>query len=148
MRPLSPDGDGAVNNDPRPFLRLVNAVDNLVDGLRRNQNMVIRTICFSDARIEQTQVIIYFGHGPDCGPRILACGFLVNRYRRRQSLDRIDVGLFDPTQKLAGICGKAFHISSPSFRIYRIKGKGCFSASGKPGHHDQFFLGDFDVNVF
>ena len=125
MRPLSPDGDGAVNNDPRPFLRLVNAVDNLVDGLRKSKhgdpdNMLFRCAHRADAgnHIFRSRSRLWTADS--------ACGFgqsispaTIPRSNRRRA--------FRPHPKLAGICGKAFHISSPSFRIYRIKGKGCFS---------------------
>ena len=48
-------------------------------------------------------------------------GFLLNRNRRRQSLDVINIRLLHNREKLPRIGGQRFHITTLAFGIKRIK---------------------------
>jgi hypothetical protein len=47
---------------------------------------------FAGAAIEQSQVVLDFGHRAHGGTRVMAGGFLVDRNGRGEALDRIHIG--------------------------------------------------------
>ena len=75
----------------------------------------------TDAGVQQPQVVVDLGDGAHRGARIAAGRLLVDRHRRRQALDEVDVRLVHLPQELPGIGGQRLHISSLSLRIYRVK---------------------------
>ncbi len=78
-------------------------VDHLRHALRLQRHLVFRTIRRADAGEHQPQVIVDLGDGADSRARIVRGGFLLDRDRRRQSFDQVDVGLFHQLQELARV---------------------------------------------
>ena len=81
-------------------------VDDLIYALLADFLAALRAVRHTDARPEQTQVIVDLRHRSHRGARVFGGCFLVNRNGGRQSFNIIHIRLFHQPQKLPCICGK------------------------------------------
>jgi hypothetical protein len=72
---------------------------------------------------------------------------LLDRDRRRQPLDQIDVGLFHQLQELARVGRERLDVAALAFRVERVEGERRFSRARQPGDHDQPVARQIDVQV-
>ncbi|OPY04812.1 MAG: hypothetical protein A4E66_02534 [Syntrophus sp. PtaB.Bin001] len=106
------------------------------------------TVGDADSGEEKTQVVVDFRDGADGGTRILTGGPLFDGDGGRQPLDGFHIRFVHLADKLPGISGKRFHISSLAFGVNRVKGQGGFSGTTDPGDYDQLVPGDVETDVF
>ena len=104
-----------------PSGRCFDRVHDLLDALLLNHAPALGTMRLTDAREEQTQVVVDFRHRADGRARIVADALLVNRNRGRQSFDLIHVGLFHLPEELARVRAQRFDVAALSFRVDRIE---------------------------
>ena len=86
-------------------------IDHLGDGLGFEHDPVLGAARLADAGKEQPQVVMNLGDGPDRGAWIVRRGLLLDRYRGRQYLDMLDVGLLHHREELARIRRERFDIA-------------------------------------
>ncbi len=122
---------------PRAFGQGHHPVDHLADRLRGNRQAGCGRIGHAHPRPEQAHIIVNLGHRGDGGARVAAGGFLLDRNRRRQPFDVIDIGLLHQLQKLARIGGQALDIAALPFGIDGVEGERAFARSGQAGDDDQ-----------
>ena len=77
----------------------------------------------------------------------MARGFLVNRDRGREALDRIHIGLIDLAEELPGVCRKTLDVAALAFRKNRVEGQRALTAAADPGEDHQLVAGNRDVDV-
>ena len=94
---------------------LVSIADHFLTGDRR--------ICTGCPGIQKSQEIKDFRNGSDCRARIVSRGFLLNGNDRAEAVYLFHLRLFQHSHKVLGISGQRIHITSLSFRIYRIEGQ-------------------------
>ncbi len=99
------------------------------------------------ARKKQAQVIIDFGHRTHRRARIAARTLLIDRNRRAQSLDIIDVRFLHPTEELTGVSGKRLDIAALSLSIDGIEGERTLAGAGNTGDNHQFIAWDDDIDI-
>jgi hypothetical protein len=99
------------------------------------------------AREEQAQVVVDFGDRADGRARVVTGRLLLNRNRRRQPLDQIDVGFLDALQKLPGIGRQGFDVAALSLGVKGVEGQRRFARTGKTGDHDQPVAGQVEIDV-
>ena len=97
------------------FNAMTDTIDHLINGLLADLPSTLRAVRNTDTRIEQTEIIIDLRHRPYRRTRVVVGRFLVDGYRRRQSLDLLHIRLFHLSQKLSGVRRQRLHISSLSF---------------------------------
>ncbi len=117
--------------------QLQHGVHHLADGLGRQGQAVIRAVRRASARVEQAQVVVDLGHRAHGGARVVAGGLLLDADRRRQALDQIDIGLVQPSEKLARIGREAFHIAALALGIQGVKRQAGLARARQPGDDDQ-----------
>src|SRR6185312_2074807 len=108
------------------------AIDHLRDGLALDGQAGGGRVGDADPRIEQTQIIVDLGHGADGRAGIFRGGLLLDRDRRRQAFDQIDIGLLHQLQELARIGREAFDIAALALGIDGVEGERGFARAGKP----------------
>ena len=69
------------------------AIDDLLGRLAGDRPATDVTVRVADPRPQQTQVVVDLSDGSDRRARVARGRLLVDRDRRRQTLDRVDVGL-------------------------------------------------------
>ncbi len=122
-------------------------VDDPVHRLRSDLLAVVRTVRHTDSREEQTQVIVDLRDRSDRRARVLAAGPLLDRDRRRESVDGIDVGLVHLAQELARVRREALDVPSLSFGVKRVECEGGLSGPAHSGDNNEFPPGEVDRDV-
>ena len=108
---------------------------------------VIRAIGLADPREEQAQVIVDLGDGADGGARVVRGRLLLDRDRRRQAFDDVDVGLVHQLQELAGIRREALDITPLPFGVERVESERALARAGEAGDDDQPMPRQIEVDV-
>ena len=88
----------------RAFGQFEDVIDHLADGLGFQCSAVVGALGRAGARIQQAQVVVNFGYRADGRPWVVRGRLLLDRYRRGQTIDVIDVRLFHHRQELACVC--------------------------------------------
>ena len=96
---------------------------------------------------QQPQMVVDFRDRGDGAARILAAGPLVDRHRRLQALDQIDVGPLQLMQKLPGVDRQAFDILPLAFGIQRVERQRAFARTAGAGDDDQPIAGNVEIDV-
>ncbi len=79
------------------------AVGDLLDRLALDRLAALGAVWVPDSRPEQAQVVVDLGDGPDGRPGVPRGRLLVDRDRRREAVDRVDVRLLHQAEELAGV---------------------------------------------
>src|SRR5262249_55497077 len=100
------------------------------------------------ARPKEPHVVVDLGDGADGGAWIARGGLLLDRDRRREAVDLIDVRLLHHLQELARIGGQRLNITALAFGIDGVEGERGFARARQPGEHHELIARDLDVDVF
>ena len=144
---LAPLDDGREQVEARALRLLEDAVDHLGDGLALDRQAGGGRVGHADAREQQAQVVVDLGDGADGGARVAAGRLLLDRDRRREPVDVVDVGLLHHLEELARVGRQALDVAPLSLRIDRIEGERRLAGTGKPGEHDERIARDRQVDV-
>ena len=85
------------------------AIDDLLRGLRTGSCAVAPAVWAVDLTEQSEQgaeIVVNLCHRSDCRPRILARRLLLDRNRRRQPDNTIDLRFRHLAQELSGVCGE------------------------------------------
>ncbi|OPZ09122.1 MAG: hypothetical protein BWZ08_00672 [candidate division BRC1 bacterium ADurb.BinA292] len=140
--------DGGHNENFRPLGPIQDLVDDLLDGLLLERPAADRTVRAADVGIEDAQVIVDFGDGADGRAGIAADGLLLDRNRRAEPLDMLDVGFVHLVEELAGVGGERLDVAALAFGVNRVEGERALARAGQAGHDGQRLARDGDVDVF
>ena len=75
-----------------------------------------KAVGLSHPRVEDAQVIVYFGDGRHRRAGVVGAGFLVNRNRGREAGNFLDIRLLHLPQELPRVGRKRLHIAPLTFR--------------------------------
>jgi hypothetical protein len=115
--------DRRVDRELRPFREAQRLVDDRVDRLARDGAPANRAVRAADARVEQAQVVVDLRHGADRRARVARGRLLVDRDRRREPVDRVDVRLLHHLQELARVSRERLHVAPLALGIDRVEGQ-------------------------
>ena len=130
-----------------PVLERHQPVDDLLLGLAGDLLAALRAERGPDPRPEQPQVVVDLGHGADRRARVARGRLLVDRDRRREALDRVDVGLLHQTEELPRVGGERLHVAALPLGVDRVEGKARLAGPGEAGYDDQRVPGELEVDV-
>ena len=89
------------------------------------------------AGVEQPEVVVDLGDGADRRARVLGGRLLVDRDRRRQPLDEVDVGLVHLAEELAGVRRQRLDVAPLALGEDRVEGERRLAGARQPREHDQ-----------
>ncbi len=98
--------DRRVDRELRALRKPQHLVDDGFDRLARDRPSANRAVRPADPRIEEAQIVVDLGHRADGRPRVARSRLLVDRDRRREPVDRVDVRLLHHLQELACVRGE------------------------------------------
>ena len=107
----------------------------------------IRAVRRAGARVQQAQVIVHLGHGPDGGARVVTGRFLFDRDGGREPLDGVDIGLLHQPQELSRVRRERLDIASLPFGVDRIERERRLSRARQAGDNRQLIARDGDADV-
>ena len=127
--------------------QLEDLIDHLVDRLGPDRAVALRAVGLTGAAEEQAQIVLNLGDGADRGAGVMAGGFLIDRDRRREPLDRIHIGLVHLPEELPRVRRQALDVTALTFRKDRVKSERTLAAAAHAGEHHQLVAGNGDVDV-
>ena len=145
--PLRSRTSGARSWTFRPAGQRHQLVGHLLRSLAADRRIASRAMRRAGPGEEQAQVVVDLGDGPERAPRVGRPGLLVDRDRRRQALDRVDVGPLELVEELPGEAGEAFEIPALALRIDRVEGQRALPRPADSRQHDQPVARQVDVDV-
>ena len=89
----------------------------------------------ADARVQQPQIVIDFGHRGHGGARVARAIFLADGDGGRDALDQLHVRLFNALQELPRISRERLHVTPLALGIDGVEGERRFARSRDPGDH-------------
>jgi hypothetical protein len=127
LLPLALHDHGRQDHHARVFRQCEHGVHHLRDGLGRQRDAVGRAMRFTDTGEQQPQIVVNLRHRTDGGAGVVAGGALLDRDRRRQTLDQVHVRLFHELQELACVRRQRFHVAALTLRVQRVEGERRFA---------------------
>src|SRR4051794_14861342 len=100
----------------------------------------------TDAGIEETEVVVDLGDGADGRARVATAALLVDRDRRGEAIDVVDVRFFHLPEKLAGIGRQGLDVAALTLGKDRIERQGALAGTRQTGEDDELVTGDIDVD--
>ena len=135
--PFATPDDGRQHLETGAFVQLGDLVDDLLRGLASHHLPALRTVGCPDPGVEEAEVVVYLGDGPDSGAGIPAGGLLVDRYGRRQTFDEVHVGFVHLSQELAGVGREAFHVAPLALGVDGVERQAGLPRPGQPREDDE-----------
>ena len=134
--------------EPRAVRQRQNAVDHLTDGLAFDRQAGRGRVGHADARPQQPHVVVDLGDGADGGARVFRGGLLLDRNRRGQAVDLVDVRLLHHFEELARVSRERLHVAALAFRVDRVERQRGLARAGQAGEHHELVARDLHVDVF
>ena len=106
-----------------------------------------RAVRAAGAGEEQAEVVVDLGDGADRRPRVAVGRLLVDRDRRRQALDEVDVGLVHLPEELPGVGRQRLDVAALALGEDRVEGQAGLARPGQAGEHDEAVAGQFELDV-
>ncbi len=98
-------------------------VDHLADLLRLDRLAGRRRVRRADPREQEAHVVVDLGDRADGRARVLRCGLLLDRDRRRQARDMVHVRLLHHVEELPGVGRQALDIAPLALGVDRVEGE-------------------------
>ena len=121
-------------------------VDDLLDGLALD-GVAVGAVRDADPREQQAEVVVDLGDGADRRPRVARRALLVDRDRRRQAVDLVDVRLLHLAEELAGVRAQALDVPALALGVDRVEGEARLAAARQAGDDDEPVARERDVHV-
>src|SRR6185437_7747210 len=91
--------------------------DDLIDGVAAHDAAAVQTGDGSAARVQQAEVVVYFGCGCDGGAWIAGLVLLLDRDGGREAVHELDIGLLDALEELPGVGGEGLDVAALAFGV-------------------------------
>ena len=129
---LAPAHERRQHHEARALLELHDLVDDLLGRLPGDRLAADVAVRMADARPQQAQVVVDLGDGADRRPRVARGRLLVDRDRRRQALDRVDVGLVHLAEELPRVGAQRLDVAPLALRVDRVEGERRLARARQP----------------
>ncbi len=127
--------------------QLGQVVDDLLGRLLPDRRAALMTRRLAQPREQQPQVVVNLRDRGHRAPRVLAARPLIDRDRRLQPVDQVDVGPFHLVQELPGVDRQAFDVLPLPLGKQGVEGQRAFARPAGPGDDDHPVAGEVEVDV-
>ncbi len=139
--------DRGADHELRALGQRRHPVGDLLDRLPGDRLPAVEAVRLADARPEQPQVVVDLGDGADRRARVARGRLLVDRDRRAQPLDRVDVRLVHLPEELPRVGRERLDVAALTLRVDRVEGEARLARAGEPGHDDEGVPRQLDVDA-
>jgi hypothetical protein len=144
---LSAPHERREHHEARALGQREDVVGDLLDRLAGDRAAADRAVGLADAREQEAQVVVDLGDGRHRRARVAAGGLLVDRDRRREPLDVVDVRLVHLPEELPRVRRQALHVAPLALGVEGVEGEARLSAPRQAGDHDEVVARDVDRHV-
>ena len=145
---LPPARDRRQEIKPRAFGQRQHAVHHLADGLALDRQARRRRIGDADPRPEQPHIVVELGHGRDRRARVTTRRRLVDRDRRQDAADRVDVRLVHAIEKLSGVRRKRLDVAALALGVEDVERQARLARARDAGDYGQGAVRDLEIDLF
>ena len=135
--PLAAPDDRREHLEPGALLEGEHPVDDLLRRLALDRRAADGAVRAAGARVEQAEVVVDLGDRADGRAGVLGGRLLVDRHRRGQTLDEVDVGLVHLAEELPGVGRERLDVAPLALGEDRVEREGRLAGAGQPREHDQ-----------
>ena len=129
---LAAADDRGEDHEARAVLEPHDLVDDLLRRLGGDRAAAVVAMGLADAGPQQAQVVVDLRDRADRRPRVARGRLLVDRDRRREALDRVDVGLVHLAQELARVGAQRLDVAALPLGVDRVEGERGLARAGQP----------------
>ena len=101
----------------------------------------------ADPGEQQAEVVVDLGDGADGRSRVARRALLVDRDRRREPVDLVDVRLLHLAEELAGVRAQALDVAALALGVDRVEREAALAAAGEAGDDDEPVARERDGDV-
>ena len=134
---LAPAHDRRQDHEPGPVVERHHAIGDLLDRLPGDRLAALEAVGLADPRPQQAQVVVDLGHRADRRARVARGRLLVDRDRRRETLDRVDVGLLHLAQELARVGRQRLDVAALALGVDRVEREARLARAREARDDDQ-----------
>ena len=145
--PLLVAHDRRQHREALPLGELQHPIDHLLNRLRGDRLTAVPAVDRPDARPEQPQVVVDLRRRSHGRARVARAGLLLDGDRRRQPLDRVDVGLVHLVEELARVGRQRLDVAALPLGVERVERQRRLPRTRQPRDHHQLVARDLDVDV-
>ena len=124
MKSFSAAHNGAQDHDFLAAIRARNAIENLAPRERANLAATLDAVLLANFGIKQTQIMVNLSDRSDSGFFSTLAEPLLDRHRRWNTGEKVNVRPRHHLQELARISGKTIDVAPLAFRIDNIERQG------------------------
>ena len=135
------------HHEARPQRQLEDLIDDLLSRLAGDRLAADMAVRDSDPCPQQTQIVIDLGHRANGRPRVARGRLLIDRDRRRQALDRIDVGLVHLAEELTCVGAQRLDVAALALGVDRVERQRGLARARQPRDHRQRVPRQGDVDI-
>ncbi len=132
---LAPAHDRRQHHEAGVLRQHHHLVDDLLGRLGGDRPAAVVTVRMPDPGPEQAQVVVDLGDRAHRRARVPRRCLLVDRNRRAEPLDRVDIGLVHLPEELARVRAQRLHIAALPLGVDRVEGKARLAGAREPGDH-------------
>ena len=129
------------------LLALQDLVDDLLGRLPRHLLTTGGTVRDAGPGVQQPEIVVHLGDGADGRARVPVGGLLVDRHRRGETLDEVDIRLVHLAEEHPRIRREGLDIAPLPLREDRVERQRGFARPRQTGEHDQRLSGDVDIHA-
>src|SRR5439155_3193989 len=108
---------------------------------------VLWAVRHADAGVEEAEVVVDLGDGADRRSWVARRRLLVDRDRRRQAFDELDVRLVHLPEELPGVGRQGLDVAALALGVDRVEGQAGLAGPGEPRQHDELVARQLDADV-
>ena len=106
-----------------------------------------RAVRHAGPGVEQPQVVVHLGDRADRRARVAVRRFLVDRNRRGQALDEVDVRLVHLPEELPGVRAQRLDVPALALSEDRVEREAGLPRTGQPGEDDQAVARQVEIDA-
>ena len=138
---------GGQDHDPQALGNRDDLVDHLADRLGIEGKAVLGAARLADPRKQEPEVVVDLGDRAHGRAGIVGSGLLLDRNRRRQALDVVDVGFLHHGQELPGVRRQRLDVAALALGVEGVEGQRGLPGAGQTRDHDELVPGDVEIDV-
>ena len=133
--------------EPLPLLEGQHLVDDLLRRLPLDGRAAGGAVRAAGPGVEQPEVVVDLGDRADGRARVLRGRLLVDRDRRREALDEVDVGLVHLPEELPRVGGQRLDVAALALGEDRVERQRRLARAGEAGEDDERVAREVDRHV-
>ena len=131
----------------RPFASRSSRAAIASSALRLDRHVAVRAVLHAELDVEQAQEVMDLGQRADRALAAAAAGALLDRDRRRDAEDRIDVGPRRGLHELPRVRVQRLEVATLAFGEQDVEGERRLAGAGDTGDHREALARNLDVDV-